>query len=53
MLYISGFNSFSGNVVLQDLQLPSDNPAGGINFAAVTQLSNPRCEQFKHCEFSN
>ncbi|KAG6813669.1 hypothetical protein H0H92_008517 [Tricholoma furcatifolium] len=31
---------FNGNVVLKDLQLPSDNPAGGINFEAVTQLNN-------------
>ncbi|KAH9485291.1 hypothetical protein JR316_0002199 [Psilocybe cubensis] len=36
-----GFNSFDGNVILQDLQLPSDDPAGGIHFAATTQLNNP------------
>ncbi|PPQ89568.1 hypothetical protein CVT25_012240 [Psilocybe cyanescens] len=35
------FNSFDGNIELQDLQLPSDDPAGGIHFAAVTQLNNP------------
>lgn len=38
----TGFNSFSGKVVLKDLQLPSDNPAGGINFIATTELTNPR-----------
>ncbi|GLB37240.1 putative protein of unknown function (DUF3712) [Lyophyllum shimeji] len=38
---LHGFNSFSGNVILKDLQLPSDNPAGGINFKAVTELNNP------------
>ncbi|KAJ3518119.1 hypothetical protein NLJ89_g70 [Agrocybe chaxingu] len=35
------FNSFDGNVVLRDFQLPSDNPEGGINFVAVTELVNP------------
>ncbi|KAF5386260.1 hypothetical protein D9615_002421 [Tricholomella constricta] len=39
-LTLNGFNSFDGNVILKDLQLPSDNPAGGINFKAVTQLIN-------------
>ncbi|KAJ6607775.1 hypothetical protein B0H10DRAFT_2227490 [Mycena sp. CBHHK59/15] len=38
---LNGFQSFAGNVVIQDFQLPSDNPAGGINFVAVTQLTNP------------
>lgn len=42
IISLSGLNSFSGNVLLQDLQLPSDNPAGGINFVAVTQLNNAR-----------
>ncbi|KAF8840051.1 hypothetical protein BDN67DRAFT_1054007 [Paxillus ammoniavirescens] len=42
MLTINGTDNFAGNVLLQDLQLPSDNPAGGINFVAVTQLTNPR-----------
>ncbi|KAG5653629.1 hypothetical protein H0H81_011855 [Sphagnurus paluster] len=41
MVTLNGFNSFDGNVVLKDLQLPSDNPAGGINFKAVTELTNP------------
>ncbi|KAH0589321.1 hypothetical protein H2248_005083 [Termitomyces sp. 'cryptogamus'] len=36
-----GFNSFNNNVILKDLKLPSDNPAGGIDFVAVTQLNNP------------
>lgn len=27
--------------MLQDLQLPSDNPEGGIDFVAVNQLTNP------------
>ncbi|KAF8070285.1 hypothetical protein FPV67DRAFT_1755106 [Lyophyllum atratum] len=40
-LTLNGFNSFAGNVVLKDLQLPSDHPAGGINFKAVTELNNP------------
>ncbi|KAJ7072466.1 hypothetical protein C8F01DRAFT_1299136 [Mycena amicta] len=38
---LNGFNSFSGNVAIQDFQLPSDNPAGGIDFVAVTALNNP------------
>ncbi|KAJ7716738.1 hypothetical protein DFH07DRAFT_349612 [Mycena maculata] len=38
---LNGFESFSGNVAIQDFQLPSDNPAGGINYVAVTQLTNP------------
>ncbi|KAG6820875.1 hypothetical protein H0H93_010219 [Arthromyces matolae] len=38
---MNGFNSFSNSVILKDLQLPSDNSAGGINFIAVTQLNNP------------
>ncbi|KAF8894927.1 hypothetical protein CPB84DRAFT_1848428 [Gymnopilus junonius] len=37
---INGFNNFQGSVTLQDLQLPSDDPAGGINFVAVTALNN-------------
>ncbi|KAF8557967.1 hypothetical protein OG21DRAFT_1504634 [Imleria badia] len=41
MVTINGTNNFAGNVKLEDLQLPSDNPAGGINFITVTQLSNP------------
>ncbi|CAA7259257.1 unnamed protein product [Cyclocybe aegerita] len=40
-LTMNGFNSFDGNVVLRDFQLPSDNPEGGINFVAVTELVNP------------
>ncbi|KIM45161.1 hypothetical protein M413DRAFT_332807 [Hebeloma cylindrosporum] len=39
---INGFNSFDGNVVLRDLQLPRDDPGGGgIDFVAVTELRNP------------
>ncbi|KAH7926942.1 hypothetical protein BV22DRAFT_1007914 [Leucogyrophana mollusca] len=38
---INGTNNFAGNVVLEDLQLPSDSPEGGINFVAVTKLTNP------------
>ncbi|KIY74263.1 hypothetical protein CYLTODRAFT_363931 [Cylindrobasidium torrendii FP15055 ss-10] len=44
MVELKGFNSFNGNVVLNDLKLPSDNPkenGGGINFIADTGLSNP------------
>ncbi|TFK75313.1 hypothetical protein BDN72DRAFT_885777, partial [Pluteus cervinus] len=37
---LNGFQSFSGGVVLKDFTLPSDNPAGGINFVAVTELVN-------------
>lgn len=38
----TGTNNFAGGVLLEDLQLPSDDPQGGIDFIAVTQLSNPR-----------
>ncbi|KAJ3838704.1 hypothetical protein F5878DRAFT_725102 [Lentinula raphanica] len=38
---LNGFNSFNNNVNLTDLLLPSDNPAGGINFEATTSLNNP------------
>ncbi|KAL4074292.1 hypothetical protein J3A83DRAFT_4234939 [Scleroderma citrinum] len=41
MVVINGTNNFAGGVLLEDFRLPSDNPQGGINFAAVTQLSNP------------
>jgi hypothetical protein len=37
-----GTNNFAGNVLLEDMQLPSDNPGGGIDFVAVTQLNNTR-----------
>lgn len=37
-----GINNFNGNIQLLDFRLPSDNPAGGIDFEAVTQLSNAR-----------
>ncbi len=37
-----GINSFEGNVVLKNFQLPSDNPEGGINFISVNTLTNPR-----------
>ncbi|EPQ57376.1 hypothetical protein GLOTRDRAFT_120580 [Gloeophyllum trabeum ATCC 11539] len=38
---LAGMNNFSDNVILKDLELPSDNPKGGINFATDTVLSNP------------
>ncbi|KAJ7497141.1 hypothetical protein FB451DRAFT_1457944 [Mycena latifolia] len=41
LIQLNGFQSFNGNVTVQDFQLPSDNPAGGINYVAVTQLRNP------------
>ncbi|KAJ7251753.1 hypothetical protein B0H12DRAFT_1234031 [Mycena haematopus] len=41
LITLNGFQSFSGGVSIQDFQLPSDNPAGGIDFVAVTQLNNP------------
>ncbi|KAF9529294.1 hypothetical protein CPB83DRAFT_790385 [Crepidotus variabilis] len=41
MITMNGFNSFDHNVVLRDFQLPRDNPAGGIDFVAVTELYNP------------
>ncbi|KAF8135624.1 hypothetical protein EV363DRAFT_1429344 [Boletus edulis] len=41
MVTINGTDNFSGNVKLEELQLPSDNPEGGINFVTVTQLNNP------------
>ncbi|KAF8629168.1 hypothetical protein AX17_005753 [Amanita inopinata Kibby_2008] len=37
---LNGLNGFDGDVVLRDLQLPNDNPAGGINFVTVTELTN-------------
>ncbi|KDQ57731.1 hypothetical protein JAAARDRAFT_69819 [Jaapia argillacea MUCL 33604] len=40
-LTLPGINNFDGNVVLRDLSLPSDNPQGGINYAATTGLHNP------------
>jgi hypothetical protein len=39
-LTLNGFHSFNGHVILQDFQLPRDNPAGGIDFIAVNQLDN-------------
>jgi hypothetical protein len=36
----TGFNSFADGVRLKAFELPSDNPAGGINFRAVTELNN-------------
>ncbi|KAJ7647487.1 hypothetical protein FB45DRAFT_200334 [Roridomyces roridus] len=41
LITLNGFQSFTGNVAIQDFQLPSDNPAGGIDFVAVTNLTNP------------
>ncbi|KAJ3850500.1 hypothetical protein EV368DRAFT_84496 [Lentinula lateritia] len=41
-LTLNGFDSFNGNVNLTNLLLPSDDPAGGINFQATTTLNNPR-----------
>ncbi|KAG1785555.1 uncharacterized protein HD556DRAFT_110398 [Suillus plorans] len=40
LVTINGTNNFAGNVILKDMQLPSDNPEGGIDFVAVTQLNN-------------
>ncbi|KAG1812612.1 uncharacterized protein BJ212DRAFT_460083 [Suillus subaureus] len=40
LVTINGINNFAGNVILEDMQLPSDNPGGGIDFVAVTQLNN-------------
>ncbi|KAF9451269.1 hypothetical protein P691DRAFT_757432 [Macrolepiota fuliginosa MF-IS2] len=37
---LQGINGFSNNVALLDFKLPSDNPAGGLDFIAVTQLNN-------------
>ena len=42
-----GTDNFAGNVKLEELQLPSDNPAGGINFITITQLNNPRFGWFQ------
>ncbi|KAI0710861.1 hypothetical protein C8Q76DRAFT_623714 [Earliella scabrosa] len=38
---MNGMNNFNGNVRLVDFQLPADDPAGGIQFEAVTGLDNP------------
>ncbi|KAJ3868577.1 hypothetical protein EV359DRAFT_77557 [Lentinula novae-zelandiae] len=35
-LTLNGFDSFNGNANLTNLLLPSDDPAGGINFEATT-----------------
>ncbi|KAH9083581.1 hypothetical protein EDB83DRAFT_2511885 [Lactarius deliciosus] len=40
-LTLKGINSFEGNVVLKEFQLPSDSPEGGINFISVNTLTNP------------
>ncbi|KAG1851680.1 hypothetical protein F4604DRAFT_1933963 [Suillus subluteus] len=40
LVTINGTNNFDGNVILEDMRLPSDNPGGGIDFVAVTQLNN-------------
>ncbi|KAH7875192.1 uncharacterized protein C8R40DRAFT_1170817 [Lentinula edodes] len=45
-LTLNGFDSFNGNVNLTNLLLPSDDPAGGINFEATTTLNNPRPVDF-------
>ncbi|KAG1762129.1 hypothetical protein EDD22DRAFT_1029175 [Suillus occidentalis] len=39
LVTINGTNNFAGNVILEDMQLPSDNPGGGIDFVAVAQLN--------------
>ena len=39
---LKGTNNFAGNARLEELLLPSDNPAGGINFVTITGLHNPR-----------
>ncbi|KAF7308834.1 hypothetical protein MKEN_01083300 [Mycena kentingensis (nom. inval.)] len=36
---LNGFQSFLGNVIVKDFLLPSDNPAGGIDFVAVNNPS--------------
>ncbi|TFY75371.1 hypothetical protein EWM64_g8642 [Hericium alpestre] len=38
---LNGIDNFDNNVLLLDFQLPSDSPQGGINFVALTQLTNP------------
>ncbi|TFK54041.1 hypothetical protein OE88DRAFT_1732763 [Heliocybe sulcata] len=38
---LAGMNNFDNQVTLKDLQLPSDNPAGGINYVTDTVLNNP------------
>ena len=43
-----GINNFNGNIELLDFRLPSDNPAGGIDFEAVTRLNNARFVHDSH-----
>ncbi|KAG1761975.1 hypothetical protein EDD22DRAFT_893760 [Suillus occidentalis] len=38
LVTINGTNNFAGNVILEDMQLPSDNPGGGIDFVAPFTL---------------
>jgi hypothetical protein len=43
MIHWPGLNGLNGYVALKDVQLPSDNAAaGGVNFTAVTELTNLR-----------
>lgn len=37
---LKGINNFQNQIKLLDFKLPNDDPAGGISFQAVTQLSN-------------
>ncbi|KIK68835.1 hypothetical protein GYMLUDRAFT_34828 [Collybiopsis luxurians FD-317 M1] len=41
IITLNALNNFTGNVALKNLLLPSDDPAGGINFEAITELTNP------------
>ncbi|TFY72142.1 hypothetical protein EVG20_g865 [Dentipellis fragilis] len=38
---LNGINNFDNNILLLDFQLPQDSPEGGIEFVALTQLTNP------------
>ncbi|KAA1471743.1 hypothetical protein DENSPDRAFT_133322 [Dentipellis sp. KUC8613] len=38
---LNGINNFDNNILLLDFQLPQDSPQGGIDFVALTQLTNP------------
>ncbi|KAH8979124.1 hypothetical protein EDB92DRAFT_1821158 [Lactarius akahatsu] len=46
-LTLKGINSFEGNVVLKEFQLPSDSPEGGINFISVRRRIPSLCAALK------
>jgi len=41
LVTVNGIDNFDGNVQLGDLQLPSENPASGMDFVTSLQLNSP------------